>query len=97
MRGVRSCQAIAPLPSQAAPAAGTSPCLEELTEREREVLGLIAEGLSNRAIAEHLVVTLKTVETHVGQIFLKLDLRGESREHRRVAAALAFLRAMTPV
>jgi class 3 adenylate cyclase/DNA-binding CsgD family transcriptional regulator len=97
LRGVRGRHAIAPLHWQAAPAAGAPPCLEELTEREREVLGLIAEGLSNRAIAEHLVVTLKTIETHVGQIFLKLDLRGESREHRRVAAALTYLRAAAPV
>ena len=73
-------------------AASTGP-LDELTEREREVLGCIAEGLSNRAIAERLVVTLKTVETHVGQIFLKLGLREEASEHRRVAAVLTYLRA----
>jgi DNA-binding NarL/FixJ family response regulator len=67
--------------------------LSELTEREREVLGLLAQGLSNRAIAERLVVTGRTVETHVGQIFLKLGLREEGGEHRRVAAVLAYLRA----
>jgi DNA-binding NarL/FixJ family response regulator/class 3 adenylate cyclase len=67
--------------------------LERLTDREREVLGLIAEGLSNRAIAERLVVTLKTVETHVGQIFLKLGLRKDTQEDRRVAAVLTYLRA----
>lgn len=66
--------------------------LEQLTDREREVLACIAEGLSNRAIAERLVVTLKTVETHVGQIFLKLDLREEVHEHRRVTAVLTYLR-----
>jgi DNA-binding NarL/FixJ family response regulator len=67
--------------------------IEQLSDREREVLGLIAEGLSNRAIAERLVVSLKTVETHVGQIFLKLGLRGETGEDRRVAAVLTYLRA----
>jgi DNA-binding NarL/FixJ family response regulator/class 3 adenylate cyclase len=69
--------------------------LEHLTDREREVLRLIAQGLSNRAIAEQLVVTVKTVETHVGQIFLKLNLGKESREDRRVAAVLTYLRAVS--
>jgi DNA-binding NarL/FixJ family response regulator len=72
--------------------ASASGPLQQLTEREREVLGLIAEGLSNRAIADRLVVALKTVETHVGQIFLKLDLHKEN-EDRRVAAVLTYLRA----
>ena len=67
--------------------------LAELTEREREVLGLLAQGLTNRGIAERLVVTGRTVETHVGQIFLKLGLREEGHEHRRVAAVLTYLRA----
>ncbi len=70
--------------------------LDELTERERGVLALIAEGLSNRAIAERLVVTPKTVETHIGQIFLKLGLREASGEDRRVAAVLAFLQVDQP-
>src|ERR671931_232872 len=60
--------------------------IDELTEREREVLALVAEGLTNRAIAERLVVTQKTVETHIGQIFLKLGLRDVEDEDRRVAA-----------
>jgi DNA-binding NarL/FixJ family response regulator len=67
--------------------------LAELSEREREVLALIAEGLSNRAIAARLFVTARTVETHVGQIFLKLGLRDETTEHRRVAAVITYLRS----
>jgi DNA-binding NarL/FixJ family response regulator len=67
--------------------------LDELTEREREVLGLMAEGRSNQAIAQRLVVTLKTVETHVASIFSKLGLEPEPDDHRRVLAVLAYLRA----
>ena len=66
--------------------------LEELTEREREVLALLAEGLSNRAIAERLVVTQRTVESHVNQIFQKLRLGESADSHRRVLAVLAYLR-----
>jgi DNA-binding NarL/FixJ family response regulator len=67
--------------------------LGELTPREREVLGLMAEGLSNRGICEKLVVSPKTVETHVNSIFWKLGLMPAPDEHRRVLAVLAFLRA----
>jgi DNA-binding NarL/FixJ family response regulator len=67
--------------------------LEELTGREREVLELLAEGLSNRAIAQRLVVTERTVEAHVKQIFQKLDLRASPDSHRRVLAVLTYLRA----
>ena len=67
--------------------------LAELSEREREVLALMAEGRSNRAIAEQLYLSPKTVEGHVGQIFLKLGIGETSSEHRRVVAVLAFLRA----
>src|SRR5262249_54852960 len=70
--------------------------IDQLTDREREVLALVAEGLTNRAIAERLVVTPKTVETHVGRIFLKLGLRELDREDHRVAAVLAYLRAAQP-
>jgi DNA-binding NarL/FixJ family response regulator len=67
--------------------------LEELTEREREVLSLLAEGLSNRAIAARIFVTERTVEAHIKQIFLKLGLAESREQHRRVLAVLAFLRA----
>jgi serine/threonine-protein kinase len=67
--------------------------LAVLTVREREVLGLIAEGMSNRALARRLFVTERTVEAHVTQIFLKLSLPESNDRHRRVLAVLAFLRA----
>ena len=67
--------------------------LAELTARERQVLSLIAEGHSNRAIAAELYVTERTVEAHITQVFMKLGLRDESRTHRRVLAVLAYLRA----
>jgi DNA-binding NarL/FixJ family response regulator len=66
--------------------------LADLSEREREVLGLIAEGMSNRAIAARLFVTERTVEAHVTQIFQKLHLPESRDRHRRVLAVLAFLR-----
>jgi DNA-binding NarL/FixJ family response regulator len=66
--------------------------LDELTERERDVLGLIAEGLSNRSIGERMYLSPKTVEAHISQIFLKLDLRSAEGQHRRVLAVLAYLR-----
>jgi DNA-binding NarL/FixJ family response regulator len=66
--------------------------LGQLTEREREVLALVAEGLSNRAIATRLFVTERTVEAHVKQIFQKLGLSTGPDSHRRVLAVLAHLR-----
>ena len=69
--------------------------LSELTEREREVLSLVAEGLSNKAIAGRLFVTARTVEAHVKQIFLKLGLTTSPDSHRRVLAVLAYLRTDT--
>lgn len=67
--------------------------LSNLTEREREVLGLVAEGMSNRALAARLVITERTVEAHITQIFQKLRLSESPDEHRRVLAVLAFLRS----
>jgi DNA-binding NarL/FixJ family response regulator len=67
--------------------------LEALTPREREVLGLMAEGRSNAAIAEQLVVTERAVEKHVTSIFTKLDLTPTVEDHRRVLAVLAYLRS----
>jgi DNA-binding NarL/FixJ family response regulator len=67
--------------------------LEPLTAREREVLGLMAEGRSNAAIAEALVVTERAVEKHVTSIFSKLDLVPTVEDHRRVLAVLAYLRS----
>ena len=67
--------------------------LAELTRREREVLELVAEGLSNRAIATGLFITERTVEAHVTQIFQKLRIETGADSHRRVLAVLAFLRS----
>ncbi|MGW5444180.1 MULTISPECIES: response regulator [Streptomyces] len=67
--------------------------LERLTAREREVLGLIAEGKSNGAIARALVVSEAAVGKHIGNILTKLDLPPAEETHRRVLAVLAYLRA----
>ena len=67
--------------------------LEELSPREREVLGLMAEGRTNAAIAEQLVVTERAVEKHVTSIFSKLNLTATAQDHRRVLAVLAYLQA----
>jgi serine/threonine-protein kinase len=67
--------------------------LAELTPREREVLGCIAEGLSNQGIATRLDVTERTVEAHIAQIFSKLGIEESPDQHRRVLAVLTVLRA----
>ena len=67
--------------------------IQELTERERQVLALMAEGRSNQAICERLFLSPKTVEGHVRSIFTRLDLAATPDDHRRVLAVLAFLRA----
>jgi DNA-binding CsgD family transcriptional regulator len=67
---------------------------DKLTEREREVLGLIAEGLSNSAIARRLVVTERTVQAHTTQIFQKLQLEANPDSHRRVMAVVTYLQTV---
>jgi DNA-binding NarL/FixJ family response regulator len=72
--------------------ARTADPLAELTAREREVLALMAEGLTDKGIAERLWVTPKTVETHIHHIFNKLSLPSNAADNRRVHAVLTYLR-----
>jgi DNA-binding NarL/FixJ family response regulator len=67
--------------------------LDALSPREREVLGLMAEGRSNAAIAAQLVVTEGAVEKHIGSIFAKLGLPDTATDHRRVLAVVTYLRS----
>ncbi len=67
--------------------------VEELTEREFEVLGLMAEGRSNRAVADRLFITEHTVEKHVQNIFAKLQIPATADDHRRVLAVLTYLKS----
>jgi DNA-binding NarL/FixJ family response regulator len=67
--------------------------LDDLSERERQVLALMAEGRSNQAICDRLFISGKTVEAHVRNIFMKLDLSEVADDHRRVLAVLAYLRS----
>jgi len=71
---------------------GRSVPLDDLTPREREVLALMAEGRSNQAIGDRLVLAPKTVEAHIARIFSKLELLPAPDDHRRVLAVLAHLR-----
>ncbi len=70
--------------------------LDELTDRELEVLGLVAEGLSNRTIAERLHIVERTVEAHMTRLLPKLGVREGPEVHRRVLAALAFVEGTRP-
>ena len=70
--------------------------LAVLSEREREVLSLMAEGLTNSGIARRLVLTERTVEGHVRSVLMKLDLPASEDAHRRVLAVIAYLRAAEP-
>ncbi|MGH7687700.1 MAG: helix-turn-helix domain-containing protein [Candidatus Dormibacteria bacterium] len=67
--------------------------MDELTERERAVLALIAEGRSNRAIGERLFLSPKTVEAHISNIFSKLGIEDTRDDNRRILSVLAYLRA----
>jgi DNA-binding NarL/FixJ family response regulator len=82
-------QVVSRLLGRKRPASG----LDQLSERERAVLGLMAEGRSNHAVAQRLFMSEKTVESHVRTIFTKLDLALSGDDHRRVLAVLEYLRA----
>jgi DNA-binding NarL/FixJ family response regulator len=75
----------------AAPTAATPRRTNELTKREREVLSLLAQGLTDRGISENLWLTPKTVETHVRHILAKLNLPTGAHHNRRVLAVLTYL------
>jgi DNA-binding NarL/FixJ family response regulator len=87
-------EVVAELVGGRAPGGGNA-AVASLTPREQEVLGLMAEGRTNAAIARTLVVTPGAVEKHISNIFAKLDLPATDDDHRRVLAVLAFLRANT--
>jgi DNA-binding NarL/FixJ family response regulator len=94
-RVARGGSALDPLVVSRLLAAGTADDgpLHALTPREREVLQLVAEGRSNQAIAQQLVITLRSAEKYVSSIFSKLGLPDTGGEHRRVLAVLQFLHA----
>ena len=82
------------VPDQAVSAWSDVEALRRLSDREREVLGLVSEGLSNTAIAARLSVMERTVESHIARIFAKLDLPAGPGENRRVLSVLIYLRGV---
>lgn len=74
---------------------GSESGIDGLTDREQEVLTLMAEGLTNAGIAKRLVLTERTVESHARNVFAKLDLHGDEDGHRRVLAVLSYLSSRT--
>lgn len=70
----------------------TTSCLDELSAREREVLALVAQGLTDRGIGRKLWLAPKTIETHIRHILAKLNLPTDAHHNRRVLAALMYLR-----
>lgn len=68
--------------------------LSTLSDRERDVLGLVAEGRSNAAIAQRLILSERTVEAHIRNILTRLDIEGTVDDHRRVLAVIAYLRGV---
>jgi DNA-binding NarL/FixJ family response regulator len=69
--------------------------LQRLSEREREVLALVAEGLTNETIGRRLFITDRTVESHIAKVLQKLDIEDDGEGHRRVLAVLTYLRLTT--
>lgn len=83
--------ALAPEVVQALVHSHQTPVLAALTDREREVLGLVAQGLSNARVAQRLVLSERTVEAHMRSVFTKLGVHDDGGSHRRVLAVLAYL------
>jgi DNA-binding NarL/FixJ family response regulator len=83
------------LPALRLPAVRSREGIARLTQREREILGLMAEGWANGAISEQLFLSPKTLETHISNIFTKLGVGTEAHGHRRVLAVLCYVATAT--